>query len=397
MKHKQNIHWSRLLRRALALFLATLAAWLLLMCAGAGSAANAFKSLGESSAFVSAALAAELGEVARADSPRGALDGWGRLVVDQSPLLRGAEGAVERYLGAEAPGNSATPVEELPAGQPARDHDDIAEQPEAVAAPEDIVARTLVPTSTQGYEFADGVYLYNRTKLTVDLAAAVAEPVEIALTGEGPQILIVHTHGTEAYTQDGTDLYQPSDNNTRTLDEAYNVVRVGDEIERVFTEMGLSVVHDRTLYDYPQYNGAYDRSAQGVSAYLEQYPSIQIVLDVHRDALVGEDGTVYKALTEIDGVKSAQVMLVLGSSEGGEHPDWTANLALAAKVQQSMNNLYPTLARPMALRAARYNQQLSTGSLLVEVGCHGNTLQEALAGARLFARAAGQVLLGLKK
>ena len=154
------------------------------------------------------------------------------------------------------------------------------------------------------------------------------------------------------------------------------MVRVGDEIERVFTEMGLSVVHDRTLYDYPQYNGAYDRSAQGVSAYLEQYPSIQIVLDVHRDALVGEDGTVYKALTEIDGVKSAQVMLVLGSSEGGEHPDWTANLAQAAKLQQSMNNLAPTLARP---------------------GCHGNTLQEALAGARLFARAAGQVLLGLKK
>lgn len=77
MKHKQNIHWSRLLRRALALFLATLAAWLLLVCAGAGAAANAFKSLGESSAFVSAALAAELGEVARADSPRGALDGWG--------------------------------------------------------------------------------------------------------------------------------------------------------------------------------------------------------------------------------------------------------------------------------------------------------------------------------
>lgn len=118
-------------------------------------------------------------------APRGALDGWGRLVVDQSPLLRGAEGAVERYLGAEAPGNSATPVEELPAGQPARDHDDIAEQPEAVAAPEDIVARTLVPTSTQGYEFADGVYLYNRTKLTVDLAAAVAEPVGDRPDGRG--------------------------------------------------------------------------------------------------------------------------------------------------------------------------------------------------------------------
>ena len=89
-----------------------------------------------------------------------------------------------------------------------------------------------------------------------------------------------------------TDIYEPSDNNTRTLDENYNVVRVGDEMERVFTELGLTVVHDRTLYDYPKYNGAYDRSAEAVQRYLEQYPSIKIVLDVHRDALVGEDGTV---------------------------------------------------------------------------------------------------------
>jgi stage II sporulation protein P len=175
------------------------------------------------------------------------------------------------------------------------------------------------------------------------------------------------------------------------------VVRVGDEMERVFTELGLTVVHDRTLYDYPKYNGAYDRSAEAVQRYLEQYPSIKIVLDVHRDALVGEDGTVYKAVTRIDGVDTAQVMLVLGSSEGGEHPNWMQNLSLACRIQESMNTLYPTLARPMTMRSSRYNQQLSNGSLLVEVGTHGNTLQEALAGARLFARAAGQVLLGLKE
>ena len=72
------------------------------------------------------------------------------------------------------------------------------------------------------------------------------------------------------------------------------------------------------------------------------------------------------------------------------------NLSLACRIQESMNTLYPTLARPMTMRSSRYNQQLSNGSLLVEVGTHGNTLQEALAGARLFARAAGQVLLGLK-
>lgn len=116
----------------------------------------------------------------------------------------------------------------------------------------------------------------------MDLAAAAAAPVNIALPAEGPQILIVHTHGSEAYTPDGTDIYEPSDNNTRTLDENYNVVRVGDEMERVFTELGLTVVHDRTLYDYPKYNGAYDRSAEAVQRYLEQYPSIKIVLDVHR-------------------------------------------------------------------------------------------------------------------
>ena len=362
------------------------------MCSGGGSAANAFRSLGQDPGFVSAALSAELGQVAEDDGPLSGLSGWARLVVDQSPLLRGNGDAVAGHLDGSAP---ATP--DLPAGQPAQDHDDISEPPPETTAAPDIIARTLVPTSTQGYEVSGSLYLYNRTGLDVDLAAAAAAPVNIALPAEGPQILIVHTHGSEAYTPDGTDIYEPSDNNTRTLDENYNVVRVGDEMERVFTELGLTVVHDRTLYDYPKYNGAYDRSAEAVQRYLEQYPSIKIVLDVHRDALVGEDGTVYKAVTRIDGVDTAQVMLVLGSSEGGEHPNWMQNLSLACRIQESMNTLYPTLARPMTMRSSRYNQQLSNGSLLVEVGTHGNTLQEALAGARLFARAAGQVLLGLKE
>ena len=381
---KPRIRWGRLLRRSAALFLATLTVWLLLVCSG-GSAAGALRTLGESSGFVSAALALELGAPAAEES----LTGWARLVVDQSPLLRGNGMAA-------AAGEEETP--DLPAGQPAQDHDDVSEPPpETTAAPEDIVARTLLPTSPQGYVTAGNLYLSNRTGLDVDLAAAAAAPVNISLPAEGPQILIIHTHGSEAYTPDGTDIYTPSDNNTRTLDENYNMVRVGDEMERVFTELGLSVLHDTTLYDYPQYNGAYDRSAVSVQQYLEQYPSIKIILDVHRDALIGEDGTVYKAVTRIDGVDTAQVMLVLGSSEGGEHPNWMENLSLACKIQESMNNLYPTLARPMTLRSSRYNQQLSTGSVLVEVGTHGNTLQEALSAARLVARAAGQVLLELEE
>ena len=387
---RQKIQWGRLLRRAAALFLATLAVWVLPLCTGAG-AASALRELGENPQFVAAALQAELG-LPSEEGPLAALDGWGRLAVGQSPLLL-VNGGGAGETGQE----KEEEVLDLPAGQPARDLDDITALPETTAAPSDIVAQTLLPTSPEGYDVAGGLYLYNRTSLDGDLAAAAAATVPITLPEEGPQILIIHTHGSEAYTPDGTDVYTPSDNNTRTLDTNYNMVRVGTEMEKVFTEMGLGVVHDTTLYDYPQYNGAYDRSAQAVQAYLEQYPTIRIVLDVHRDALIGEDGTVYKAVTTVDGTSTAQVMLVLGSSEGGEHPNWMENLTLACKIQNGMNTLYPTLARPMTMRSSRYNQQLCSGSLLVEVGTHGNTLQEALAGARLFARAAGQVLLGLEE
>ena len=383
---KGPILWKRLFRRSAALFLATLAVWLLLLC---GGGAGALQSLGESGAFVSTALAAELGKTGGDTLDK--LDGWDRLAVGQSLLLSGNQEAVAQHLDGEEP------ELQLPAGQPAQDHDDLVEEPQTTTAPSDIIARTLIPTSPQGYDVAGGLYLYNRTGESVDLAAAAQASVNITLPAEGPQILIIHTHTTEAYTPDGTDVYTPDGGVARTLEEEDNMLRVGDEMERVFTEMGLSVIHDRTVHDYPQYNGAYTRSAQTVQKYLEQYPSIKIVLDVHRDALAGEDGTVYKAVTVIDGVDTAKVMLVIGHGQDGSNPHWMENLALACKIQSSMNTLYPTLARPMTFRSSSYNQELSTGSLLVEVGTHGNTLQEALSAARLFARSAGQVLLGLKE
>ena len=111
---------------------------------------------------------------------------------------------------------------------------------------------------------------------------------------------------------------------------------------------------------------------------------------------MGEDGTIYKPITTVNGEDSAQVMLVMGSNALYDHPKWEENLSLAVKIQAEMNTLWPTLARPIGLRENRYNQQLTTGSLLVEVGSHGNTLQEALAAARMFARAAGAVLLEYK-
>ncbi len=377
-----NIRWGRLFRRSLAVCFAAVALWLLL----AGAAVGAAGGIGEET-LAFAALRTELGEV---QSP---LPFWQRLAVSQSLLLERNPGDLEHRES-----RPVETLEPLPNAQPAPDHDDVQDQPQITAAPEDIVERTLTPLSSEGYATGAGLYLYNRTKLEVDLTSALYQdlPFSLAPAEVGPQILIIHTHTTEAYTPDGVDVYAPSDNNTRTLEEPYNMLRVGDEMEAVFTEMGLSVVHDRGVYDYPAYNGAYDRSGAAVKAYLEQYPTIKLVLDVHRDALVGGDGTVYKAVTTVDRVKTAQVMVVVGTNAGGsEHPNWQENLALGAKLQKNLDTLYPTLARPMALRTSAYNQGLCPGSLLVEVGTHGNTLQEALAGARDFARAAGAVFLGL--
>ena len=379
MKKGQG-RWTRMLRRGVALFLTTVTVWVLSLTADMGAAAETFRTLAESPAFVSAALRAELGNLPEEEA---GLTGWQKLVLGQSPTLSAGVGK----------GETGEVVQESPqpTGEP-DDPEDPEEVPEVTVAPEDIVGRTLLPTSGEGYDSAQGVYIENRPGLALDVAAMAEAQLTLTLPEEGPQVLIVHTHGSEAYTPDGTDTYVAT-GECRTTDTEKSVVRVGDEIAKVLTEMGLTVVHDTALYDYPEYNGAYDRSLAAVENWLEQYPTIQVVLDVHRDALIGSDGTVYKPITTINGEKCAQVMLVMGSNALYDHPNWLENLALAVQVQKEMNTLWPTLARPIGLRENRYNQQLTTGSLLVEVGSHGNTLQEALAAARMFARAAGAVLL----
>lgn len=377
----------RWLRRTIALFLAVVAIWLLALTCDPGETLR----LGESSAFVAAALQAELGPATWSDTPWNQLTRWQQLALGESAFLQAGSEAITRLQA------DVTNEQEPALPEPPPQIEDLEETPlpETTTAPEDILDRTLLPSESEGALATQGVYLYNRTSKTVDLAVLAQAEIAVDLAEDGPQILIVHTHGSEAYTMDGTDIYQESDA-SRTTDEAYNVVRIGDEMQTVFESMGLTVVHDRTLYDYPQYSGAYGRSCEGIEAWLNEYPSIQIVLDVHRDALIGEDGTVYKAVTEVDGEKTAQVMMIVGTDDlGQEHPNWQNNLALAVRIQQNLDTQWPSAARPITLRSSRFNQQLTQGSLLVEVGSHGNTLQEALRGARLFAQAAGEVLLDL--
>ena len=172
------------------------------------------------------------------------------------------------------------------------------------------------------------------------------------------------------------------------------MVRVGDEIAAALEEAGISVIHDATLHDYPQYSGAYDRSLATINSYLEQYPSISFVLDIHRDAISDGEGNMYKVVSNVAGVNAAQMTFVIGTDGGGlEHPNWRENLKLAAAVQQNLLDDYPTLMRPITVRNSRYNQHVTTGSLLVEMGAAGNSLDEALLSGRLLGQALAETIL----
>ena len=111
-------------------------------------------------------------------------------------------------------------------------------------------------------------------------------------------------------------------------------------------------------------------------SYLKKYPSIKVVIDIHRDSVSAEGGK-SKLVTQINGKKAAQVMLVMGSQGGivKDYPNWKKNLSLAVKLHQKIEKNYPTLARPILLRNAKYNQNLTTGSILLEVGTEANTME----------------------
>ena len=381
----------RPLRRGIGLGLALTAIWGIGLTADLSGAWSALQLWASSSQTAVALMAQELGQPPE-DTVLAELDGWGRLLVEQSALLSaGTEAVAQRRQAQEG----ALVPESIP-NLELEDNDDqteVALQPPA--EPDDVVETTSVGQEGGRYLSQDGVYLYDRTGKSLGPSVFTAGSVNITL-GEGPQILILHSHGSEAYSQNDGDLYQESDP-FRTTDCTHNVVRVGEAMAEVFRSHGFQVVHDTNLYDYPAYNGAYERSQAAVEDWLAKYPTIQIIFDVHRDALVGTDGSIYKLVSQENETKAAQVMLVVGTDSGGaNHPSWANNLALAIRLQRELLSDYVSLARPIVLRSSSYNQELSPGSLLVEVGGHGNTLTEALDGARLFAESVSQVLSSMR-
>ena len=212
------------------------------------------------------------------------------------------------------------------------------------------------------------------------------------LSFETPTVLIYHTHTSEAYAQSAGWTYEESEP-LRTAEPNFSVAAVGARTAEVLEARGVRVIHEATYFDMPDYNAAYRNAGRAVEQLLLQHPEVDVVLDLHRDAA---EGVLRPTVTLADGRQAAKLMLVVGTDLGaGGHPDWQQNLSLALKVQASAERRQPGLCRPMDLRRERFNQFLSPGALLVEVGASGNTMPEALLAAELLAHAVADLLVGV--
>ncbi len=216
----------------------------------------------------------------------------------------------------------------------------------------------------------------------------------IDLNGE-TQVLIMHTHTTESFEPYERDFYDNSFS-YRTTDPSKNTVMIGEEIKKGLTKAGINTIHDTTIHDYPSYNGSYERSEQTVKSYLEQYPSIKIVLDIHRDALESNNNLI-QPVANINGKKAAQIMIISGCDDGTMGmPNYLQNFRLASLFQQQLEQDWSGLTRPILFDYRKYNQHLTTGSLLIEVGSHGNTLDQVKYSGELIGKSLAKALLEIK-
>lgn len=249
-------------------------------------------------------------------------------------------------------------------------------------------------------DLSSTAFFINTTGKEVDVnAARNAVLPKTSDKGTEPLVLVLHTHGTEGYFEDNTNLsefategitgyFLPDETSFRTNDPAKSVVQVGKVFSQTLLSCGIPTLHVETMHDAEDFNSAYSKSGETVKKLLAQYPSIQYVIDLHRDSVVRGDSYV-KSLATVENTPSAQVMLVVGA---GKHENWEKNLSVAANYKEQMDARFPSLSRALYLRTARYNQQYLPGCLLLEVGSAANTLEEAENAARFAALAFADLL-----
>lgn len=286
-----------------------------------------------------------------------------------------------RAVRAAPPADNTPPAETAAPSEPEQTLSVLSEEPEE-------------PPAAVLFTQADAqlVEVRNSSGYEIDTAGALLQPLSWDLTGSEPAVLILHTHATESYVN--SEGYAES-SAYRTLDTQYNMVSVGDRLAEALTQQGISVLHDRTLHDYPSYNGAYSLARETVANYLAQYPSIRLVLDLHRDAVTDSAGNQVGYSLSTEAGAAARMMLVLGTGSSGlNHPNWQENFSLGVKLHAQLEKTQPGICRALSLRSARFNQDMLPGMVLVEMGAAGNTRQEALLSAHILAQAIADLAHG---
>ncbi len=303
-------------------------------------------------------------------------------------------GSSESENGTPPESYSVTTVENpsdiLPEGQPAgrvisrniEDFDDGLDISAEGTHSGKIVREHYKAANTGDYvKLLGGGEVRNCTELSAQtLADASGQLPDFIIEGASsePQVLIIHTHTTESYEPYQRDYYDinfPS----RTRSSSRNMTAVGENLAKSLAAHGITVLHDGTVHDYPVYTGAYDRSEETIRAALEEYPSIKVVIDLHRDAIENSDGTRIAPVTAVNGKNAAQYMIISGCDDGRFNmPNYMENFKFACLIQSCSEELYPGLARPVLFDYRNYNQHLTTGSLLIEVGSHANSFDEAM-------------------
>ena len=250
-------------------------------------------------------------------------------------------------------------------------------QTEENSTPNTKVSETTLSTVSSGENMNFGnIVINNHTKNKIDFASLMKDYTPIKKK-KSPQILIVHTHGTESYVECET---------SRSENVDLNVVKVGSVLSEKLKGYGFSVLHDPKMHDLPSYNGSYKNTLKTLEWYMENYDGIDMVIDVHRDAIDKKDGSKVSVISEQKGKKAAQIMFVLGTDECGlAHENWKENLKLYTGLYVKGNEMYPGLFRPIDLRVERFNQHITKGSVIAEFGCNGNSLEQAVYSAELFA------------